>query len=109
MDACIDVLDLTCVQNCPVDCIYQGGRSSYIQPDECIECGACEAVCPVDAIAFHEDVPVDQHAHIEDNKAFFKDVLPGRDAALGAPGGAALLGRIDADTPLVSAKAAARA
>ena len=33
-----------------VDCIYEGGRSLYIQPDECVDCGAYEPVCPVEAI-----------------------------------------------------------
>ena len=29
----------------------------YIHPDECIDCGACEPVCPVDAIFMDEEVP----------------------------------------------------
>jgi NAD-dependent dihydropyrimidine dehydrogenase PreA subunit len=103
-DACVDMLDLACVDHCPVDCIYQGGRSSYIHPDECIECGACTAVCPVDAIAYVEDVPEDQSAHIDDNRAFFFDILPGRSAAVGSPGGAADLGPVGVDTPLVSSR-----
>src|SRR4029077_4167059 len=49
-DACIDVKDKTCLDACPVDCIYEGGRTLYIQPDECIDCGLCETVCPVAAI-----------------------------------------------------------
>ena len=36
---CIDVKDGACVQCCPVDCIYEGGRTLYIQPEECIDCG----------------------------------------------------------------------
>ena len=47
--ACVDLLDKTCVGECPVDCIYEGERMLYIQPDECIDCGACEPVCPVAA------------------------------------------------------------
>lgn len=47
---CIDVLDNSCMEECPVDCIYPGERMNYINPVECIDCGACEAVCPVDAI-----------------------------------------------------------
>jgi NAD-dependent dihydropyrimidine dehydrogenase PreA subunit len=101
-DACVDMLDLACVDHCPVDCIYQGQRSSYIHPDECIECGACTAVCPVDAIVYWEDVPEDQREHIEDNRAFFFETLPHRSAPLGSPGGAADLGRVGVDTPLVS-------
>ncbi len=44
-DACIDVKDKTCLDACPVDCIYEGGRTLYIQPDECIDCGLCETAC----------------------------------------------------------------
>ena len=47
---CIDVNDRACVDVCPVDCIYVGDRKSYINPAECIDCGACEPECPVDAI-----------------------------------------------------------
>ena len=43
---CIDLKDRACVDECPVDCIYEGPRMLYIQPDECVDCGACEPVCP---------------------------------------------------------------
>lgn len=39
-EPCVDVLDRSCVEECPVDCIYEGSRMLYIQPDECIDCGA---------------------------------------------------------------------
>jgi ferredoxin len=38
------------VEVCPVDCIYEGETMLYIHPEECIDCGACEPVCPVKAI-----------------------------------------------------------
>jgi ferredoxin len=38
---CIDVKDGICQKVCPVECIYEGGRMMYIQPDECINCGYC--------------------------------------------------------------------
>jgi NAD-dependent dihydropyrimidine dehydrogenase PreA subunit len=47
---CVDVMDKSRVDVCPVDCIYLGGRIMYIHADECVDCGACEPVCPVDAI-----------------------------------------------------------
>jgi len=47
---CIDVKDKSCIEECPVDCIYEGERMLYIHPAECIDCGACEPVCPVEAI-----------------------------------------------------------
>ena len=39
---CVDVKDRACVEECPVDCIYEGERSLYIHPEECVDCGACE-------------------------------------------------------------------
>ena len=48
-EPCIAVKDAGCVEVCPVDCIYEGEDKYYIHPDECIECGACEPECPVDA------------------------------------------------------------
>lgn len=98
---CIDVNDKACVEECPVDCIYQGTRKSYINPKECIDCGACEPVCPVDAISQDRRVPEEDGQFIEDNRAFFTGVLPGRDQPLGAPGGAAKVGDLGTDTPLV--------
>lgn len=102
---CVDVLDRACVDECPVDCIYEGGRALYIHPDECIDCGACEPVCPVEAIYYEDDVPEPWAAHTADNAAFFTEILPGRDAPLASPGGAAQLGPVPADTPLVAGQA----
>jgi NAD-dependent dihydropyrimidine dehydrogenase PreA subunit len=99
---CVDVMDRSCVQECPVDCIYEGGRSLYIHPDECVDCGACEPVCPVEAIYYEDDLPVALRAHLDDNTAFFTEILPGRDMPLGSPGGAGNLGPVAADAPLVA-------
>ena len=41
---CVDVKDKACIEECPVDCIYEGDRMLYIHPDECVDCGACEPV-----------------------------------------------------------------
>ena len=52
-EPCIDVLDESCVSVCPVDCIhFDAGtdRMLSIDPNECIDCGACEPECPVNAI-----------------------------------------------------------
>jgi NAD-dependent dihydropyrimidine dehydrogenase PreA subunit len=38
---CVDVMDKSCVQECPVDCIYEGDRALYIHPQECVDGGAC--------------------------------------------------------------------
>ena len=56
-EPCVDLLDKACIEECPVDCIYEGGRMLYIHPDECVDCGACEPVCPVEAIFYEDDLP----------------------------------------------------
>ena len=99
---CIDVLDRACVEECPVDCIYEGARTLYINPTECIDCGACEPVCPVEAIFYEDDLPSAFGPFLADNAAFFDEALPGRSAPLGAPGGAAAFGVVGADTGLVA-------
>lgn len=100
-EPCLDVLDQSCTEVCPVDCIYQGDRKMYINPHECIDCGACSPVCPVSAISA-DYVRDDQLLPWEkDNAAFFDELLPGRDVPLGSPGGAAALGRVGVDSPLV--------
>jgi len=100
--ACIDTHDRSCVEECPVDCIYEGSRKLYINPRECIDCGACEPVCPVEAISQDRRVPPDQTEFVADNARFFTSPLPGRDDPLGMPGGAATLGRVGVDTPFVA-------
>ena len=99
---CIDVTDRSCIEECPVDCIYEGARKLYINPKECIDCGACEPVCPVDAIVSDRATAADTKVWLADNARFFAEVLPGRDAPLGNPGGALRVGPVDADTELVS-------
>ena len=101
--ACVDVMDRSCVQECPVDCIYEGSRSLYINPEECVDCGACKLICRVGAIYYETDLPDEQRRHLVDNSAFFNVTLPGRDAPLRSPGGAAKIGPIGVDTPLVAA------
>jgi NAD-dependent dihydropyrimidine dehydrogenase PreA subunit len=100
--ACIDVLDRACVDECPVDCIYEGARALYIHPDECVDCGACEPVCPVEAIYYEDDLPESLAPFRADNERFFAEPLPGRDAALDSPGGAARTGVVGVDTELVA-------
>jgi len=77
---CIDVVDQSCVDVCPVDCIhFEEGvdRKLYIDPDECIDCGACEPACPVSAIYAEDDVPEDQSVFTEIDSLWYQD----RDAA----------------------------
>ncbi len=78
---CIDVMDKSCVDVCPVDCIhYEEGtdRKLYIDPDECIDCGACEPACPVSAIFAEDDVPTDQSIYTDIDVLWFKDKAAAR-------------------------------
>ncbi len=73
---CIDTLDQSCVDVCPVDCIHfdEGvDKMLYIDPDECIDCGACEPACPVSAIYAEDDLPDDQEAYREINILWYQD------------------------------------
>ena len=59
-EPCVDVMDQACVDVCPVDCIhFEEGkdRMLYIEPDECIDCGACEPECPTTAIFEESELP----------------------------------------------------
>ena len=76
---CVDLKDKACIEECPVDCIYEGERSLYIHPDECVDCGACEQWAD----------------YYKANVEFFDD--------LGSPGGAAKMGVIAKDHPIIAA------
>jgi ferredoxin len=72
-EPCVDVKDKSCIEECPVDCIYEGGRMLYIQPDECVDCGACEPVCPVEAIYYEDDLPEQWAECTRVNAEFFTE------------------------------------
>ena len=69
---CIGVKEATCMDVCPVECIYEGPDQFYIHPEECIDCGACISECPVDAIFIDEDVPTKWREYTRKNADFFK-------------------------------------
>jgi ferredoxin len=73
-EPCIDVKDASCVDVCPVNCIYSTDADNmyFINPDECIDCGACEPECPVNAIFSEDAVPDDQQRFIPINYDYFK-------------------------------------
>jgi NAD-dependent dihydropyrimidine dehydrogenase PreA subunit len=99
-EPCIDCKDRTCVEVCPVDCIYEGPRMLYIHPDECVGCGACEWACPVEAIYHEVDLPKKWAQYADVNAEFTR--------ALGTPGGASTTGPLGDDHPLVAGRAAPR-
>ena len=72
-EACIRCKYTDCVDVCPVDCFREGPNFLTIDPDECIDCGACEPACPVSAIFAEDDVPDDQEAFKEINALWYQD------------------------------------
>jgi len=104
---CVDVKDKACIDECPVDCIYEGERSLYIHPDECVDCGACEPVCPVEAIYYEDDLPDEWADYYKANVEFFEITPPGAPGGtpLRSPGGAAKTGMLPFDHPVVAALA----
>ena len=83
---CRDCVDMSCVEVCPVDCIYEykgDDRETFpnqlfIDPEECINCGVCEPECPWEAIFEDKQVPeifqadIDLNAKIVDAKDQFE-------------------------------------
>jgi NAD-dependent dihydropyrimidine dehydrogenase PreA subunit len=92
-DACVDVLDRSCVEECPVDCIYPGARMAYIHPDECVDCGKCLPACPSDAIHWEYKMPPELELFVAVNAEFV--------AEHGLSGGAGD-DATDADHPVVA-------
>ena len=76
---CVSIKEASCVGVCPVDCIqptpgtpeFEQVDQLFINPDDCIECGACMPVCPTDAVFPEDDVPQDFLGDIAANAAHF--------------------------------------
>lgn len=67
-EPCIKCKYTDCVAVCPVDCFYEGENMLAIHPDECIDCGACEPECPVNAIFEEDDLPAKWAEYVELNE-----------------------------------------
>lgn len=91
--ACVDIKDRSCMQVCPADCLYEGDRMMYINPDLCINCGACEPACPQDAIRLDEELEGEDEVFIGINEQFFQEQS--------LAGGGRKLGKIDYDVAYV--------
>ena len=70
---CVGVKDASCVEVCPVDCIHTDDAATmyYIDPDECIDCGACVPACPVEAIFALDETPSKWDEFIDRNRDFY--------------------------------------
>lgn len=90
---CVGVCDTGCVTVCPVDCIngpidiagmgkevesmteeQKKGLQLYINPEECIDCGACLPECPVEAIYDSEEQSIQiegSDVSVQKNYEFF--------------------------------------
>lgn len=79
-EPCINTKDTACVDVCPVDCIHPRKDEAnfadvaqlYIDPVECIDCGACVPVCPVSAIFPLDDLPEKWKSFTEVNAQYYK-------------------------------------
>jgi len=80
-EPCIGVKDTACVDACPVDCIhpkkdeaeYATSEMLYVNPTECIDCGACVPACPVEAIFALDETPEKWKNFIAVNADFFQN------------------------------------
>jgi ferredoxin len=81
VELCKDSKDLSCIEVCPVDCIHpepdEPGHAEaemlFIDPEECIDCGACAEACPVEACVAEEDVPEMWQHYVSLNASFFAE------------------------------------
>jgi len=69
-EPCIKCKFTDCVDVCPVDCFVEGENFLAINPDECIDCGACVPECPVEAIFEETEVPEKWEEYVELNVKF---------------------------------------
>lgn len=75
-EPCIDHMDQTCVEVCPVDCISfdpDRDRKLHIDPDACIDCGSCETSCPNDAIFRADKLPREWAAYAGIDALWYRD------------------------------------
>ena len=63
-EPCIKCRYTDCVEVCPVDCFHAGANFLAIDPQECIDCGACVPVCPTNAIFAEEELPAKWQAYV---------------------------------------------
>lgn len=75
IDNCVDCKFTDCVLVCPVDCFYQTETMLVIDPEECIDCSACVAECPVEAIYAEDELPDDKQEWTEKNEELARELI----------------------------------
>jgi ferredoxin len=65
-----------CVVVCPCECFYGDDVQLYIDPTDCIDCGACIPECPVEAIFLDDNVPEKWSAYVQLNADRVKELKP---------------------------------
>jgi NAD-dependent dihydropyrimidine dehydrogenase PreA subunit len=78
-EPCVNTKDTVCATVCPVDCIhplddepeFAEAKMLFINPDECIDCGACIPECPVDAIFEEDDLPSKWSEYTKINEDYY--------------------------------------
>jgi NAD-dependent dihydropyrimidine dehydrogenase PreA subunit len=71
--------DTLCVDACPVDCIHPKKDEAdfekvdqlFVNPDECIDCGACVPVCPTNSLFALDDLPAGKDEYVSRNAVYF--------------------------------------
>jgi len=81
-DKCVKCKFTDCVEVCPVACFYELDNQVVIHPEDCIDCTACVAECPVQAIYAEADVPAEFQANIEFNGAEARRIKDGGQDAI---------------------------
>ncbi len=66
-DKCQGCKFTDCAEVCPVACFYEMDNQLVIHPDDCIDCTACVAECPVQAIYAEADIPDPYQSSVEFN------------------------------------------
>lgn len=77
-DTCVK--DELCADQCPTDAIhpkkdeaaFANESQMYINPDECLDCGACVSVCPTNSIFQADELPADKKDAAAKNAAFYQ-------------------------------------
>ena len=67
IDNCVRCKFTDCVLVCPVDCFYELEEQLVIDPNECIDCSACVAECPVEAIYAEDELPEEHESALTFN------------------------------------------